>query len=206
MRLDNSTVSLCRRKENNMDNTATKAGTHLSIKQLSLAGLMAAIICILAPFALPIPVSPVQISLGTLAIYFVLTVLGLKLGTISVVVYILLGLAGLPVFAGFTGGAGRLLGPSGGFILGYIFMALICGFFIDKWSNSIFFSFLGFLLGTAVLYLFGSLWLIYQTSVTLSQAILAYVVPYIPGDLIKLILAMTLGRQIRKRLERAGLI
>lgn len=206
MRPDNPAVSLCRRKEGNMDNTATKARTQLSVKQLSLAGLMTAIICILAPFALPIPVSPVQISLGTLAIYFVLTVLGLKLGTISVVVYILLGLAGLPVFAGFTGGAGKLLGPSGGFILGYIFMALICGFFIDKWGNNIFFSFLGFLLGTAVLYLFGSLWLIYQTSVTLSQAILAYAVPYIPADLIKLILAMSLGRQVRKRLEKAELI
>ena len=189
-----------------MYNTTIKTAAQLNVKQISLAGLMTAIICVLAPFALPIPVSPVQISLGTLAIYFVLTVLGLKLGTISVIVYILLGLAGLPVFAGFTGGAGKLLGPSGGYILGYIFMALICGFFIDKWGNNIFFSFLGFLLGTAVLYLFGSLWLIYQTSVTFSQAIWAYVVPYIPGDLIKLILAMLLGRQVRKRLERAGLI
>ena len=189
-----------------MDNTTTKTATQLGVKQISLVGLMTAIICILAPFALPIPVSPVQSSLGTLAIYFVLTVLGLKLGATSVIVYILLGLVGLPVFAGFTGGAGKLLGPSGGFILGYIFMALICGFFIDRWGNNIFLSFLGFLLGTAVLYLFGSFWLIYQTSVTLSQAILAYVIPYIPGDLIKLILAMILGRQVRNRLERAGLI
>ena len=189
-----------------MDNTTTKTATQLGVKQISLVGLMTAIICVLAPFALPIPVSPVQISLGTLAIYFVLTVLGLKLGTISVVVYILLGLTGLPVFAGFTGGAGRLLGPSGGFILGYIFMALICGFFIDRWGNNIFLSFLGFLLGTAVLYLFSSLWLIYQTSVTLSQAVLAYVIPYIPGDLIKLITAMILGRQVRNSLKRAGLI
>lgn len=185
---------------------STQPKSVFSVKQIALVGLMAAIICVLAPFALPIPISPVQITLGTLAIYFVLTVLGLKLGTISVVVYILLGLAGLPVFAGFTGGAGKLLGPSGGYILGYIFMALICGFFIDKWDNNVFLSFLGFLLGTAVLYLFGSLWLTYQTTVTLSQAIVAYVLPYIPGDLIKLILAMILGRQVRMRLKRAGLI
>lgn len=190
----------------NESTISAKPKSSFSVKQLALVGLMAAIICVLAPFALPIPVSPVQISLGTLAIYFVLTVLGLKLGTISVIVYILLGLVGLPVFAGFTGGAGKLLGPSGGYILGYIFMALVCGFFIDKWDNNIFLSFLGFILGTAVLYLFGSLWLIYQTSVTFSQAILAYVIPYIPGDLIKLILAMVLGRQVRKRLKRAGLI
>ena len=191
-----------------MNNTSisTQPKSVFSVKQIALVGLMAAIICVLAPFALPIPVSPVQITLGTLAIYFVLTVLGLKLGTISVVVYILLGLAGLPVFAGFTGGAGKLLGPSGGYILGYIFMALVCGFFIDKWDSNIFLSFWGFLLGTAVLYLFGSLWLTYQTTVTLSQAIGAYVLPYIPGDLIKMILAITLGRQVRNRLKRAGLI
>ena len=191
-----------------MNNTSisTQPKSVFSVKQIALVGLMAAIICALAPFALPIPVSPVQITLGTLALYFVLTVLGLKLGTISVVVYILLGLAGLPVFAGFTGGAGKLLGPSGGYILGYIFMALVCGFFIDKWDSNIFLSFLGFLLGTAVLYLFGSLWLTYQTSVTLPQAIGAYVLPYIPGDLIKMILAITLGRQVRNRLKRAGLI
>ena len=177
-----------------------------NIKQIALVGLMAAIICVLAPFALPIPISPVAISLGTLAIYFVLTVLGLKLGTVSVIVYILLGLVGLPVFAGFTSGPGKLFGPTGGYIIGYLFMAPICGFFIDRWGDKLLPSFLGMVLGTAVLYLFGSLWLAYQASYTLPQAFMAGVVPYIPGDLVKLILAMILGRQVRKHLKRAGLI
>lgn len=188
------------------DTSLTKTKSNFSVKQLSLVGLMAAIICILAPFSFVIPLSPVPISLGTLAIYFVLIVLGMKLGTISIVVYILLGLAGLPVFTGFVGGPGKLFGPSGGYIIGYLFMALICGFFIDKWGNMLLPSFLGMILGTIALYLFGSLWLAYQQSYTLLQALMAGVIPYIPGDIVKLILAMSLGRQIRKRLQRTGLI
>lgn len=177
-----------------------------SIKQLALAGLMAAIICILGPISLPLPGSLVPISLGTLAIYFVMTVLGLKLGFVSVVVYILLGLCGLPVFTGFMGGPGKLFGPTGGYIIGYLFLALISGFFIEKFENRLLPNILGMLLGTAALYFFGSVWLAYQASYTLPQALMAGAIPYIPGDLIKIALAMSLGRQLRKRLKAAGLV
>lgn len=177
-----------------------------TVKQLALVGLMTAVFCILGPIALHIPVSPVPISLGMLAIYFILTVLGMKLGTLSVVVYILLGLAGVPVFTDFTGGPGKLFGPTGGYIIGYVFMALVCGFFVDRWGNKIWISFLGMLLGTAICYFFGTLWLAHQASLTFPQALMAGVVPYIPADLIKLLLAMTIGIQVRKRLVKAGLI
>ena len=122
----------------------------LTLKQITLAGLMTAVFCLLGPLSLNIPISPVPISLGMLALYFVTSVLGMKLGTFSVLAYILLGLAGLPVFTGFTGGAGKLLGPTGGYIIGYIFMALICGFFVDKWGNRLIMEILGMVLGTAV--------------------------------------------------------
>ena len=111
------------------DTTTLETKPKFTVKQLALVGLMTAVICVLGPLALNIPVSPVPISLGTLAIYFVVSVLGMKLGTISVIIYILLGLAGVPIFAGFTSGPGKLFGPTGGYIIGYIFMALICGFF-----------------------------------------------------------------------------
>ena len=110
---------------------------NLNVKQLALTGLMAAVICVLGPLALSIPVSPVPISLGTLAIYFVASVAGMKTGTLSVVIYILLGLAGVPVFTGFTGGVGKLFGPTGGYIIGYLFMALICGFFAAKFGRQL---------------------------------------------------------------------
>lgn len=180
--------------------------TSIPIQQMCLIGLMTAVICVLAPFSIYIPISPVPISLGLLAIYFVITVLGMKRGTISVLIYILLGLAGLPVFSGFSGGAGKLFGPTGGYIIGYIFMSLICGFFMDKWKHNIFISFLGMLLGTVVCYLFGTLWLKYQLSLTFFAALTAGVIPYIPADLVKLFLAMAVGWQLRTRLEKACLL
>lgn len=178
----------------------------LSIKHLTLTGLMAAVICLLGPLALNIPVSPVPISLGFLAIYFVVSVVGMKLGTISVVIYILLGLAGVPVFTNFSGGPAKLFGPTGGYIIGYIFMALICGFFVDKFGNKLLIYFWGMILGTAVCYLFGTVWLGYQMDLTFPQALAAGVIPYIPGDLLKLIIAMAVGSQTRKRLLKAGMV
>lgn len=189
-----------------MSETNAASKPKFNVKQLALVGLMAAVICVLGPLALNIPVSPVPISLGTLAIYFVVSVLGMKLGILSVVIYILLGLAGVPVFASFTAGAAKLFGPTGGYIIGYIFMALICGIFVDKWGNKIVINFLGMILGTAACYFFGSAWLAYQMSLTFPQALMAGVVPYIPGDLVKLIIAMAIGIQVRKRLKKAGLI
>ena len=178
----------------------------LTLKQITLAGLMTAVFCMLGPISLNIPISPVPISLGMLAIYFVTSVLGMKLGTFSVLAYILLGLAGVPVFTGLTGGAGKLLGPTGGYIIGYIFMALICGFFVDKWGHRILPEILGMALGTAVCYLFGTLWLAYQASYTFLQALAAGVLPYIPVDAVKLVIALAVGRQIRARLLKAGLL
>lgn len=177
-----------------------------SVKQLALIGLMAAVICILGPLALYIPISPVPISLGMLGIYFVTSVLGMKQGTISVLIYILLGLIGMPVFTGFTGGPAKLFGPTGGYIIGYIFMALICGFFVDKFEKNLPLYFLGMILGTVVCYLFGTVWLGCLLHMTFAEALAAGVLPYIPGDLVKLIIAMIVGCQLRKRLLKAGLI
>ena len=79
-----------------MSNPMTAPNPKLNVKQLALTGLMTAVLCILGPIALNIPISPVPISLGFLGIYFICSVLGMKLGTLSVIVYILLGLVGLP--------------------------------------------------------------------------------------------------------------
>ena len=104
-------------------------------KTLTLIGVMTAVICIMGPLSIQLPISPVPISLGTLAIYFVIYVLGMKKGTISCCIYLLIGFIGIPVFTGFTSGPAKLLGPTGGYLVGYIFMALICGFVVDKTNN-----------------------------------------------------------------------
>lgn len=188
-------------------NLSDTVKTFFSVRRLTTVGLLTAVICLLGPFALNISfISPVPISLGTLGIYLAVSILGMKSGSLSVVVYILLGFIGVPVFTNFTGGAEKLLGPTGGYIIGYIFMALICGFFIDRWDGRFWVCFLGMLLGTAVCYLFGTVWLALQMSLTFPRALATGVLPYIPFDLAKLLIALLLGGQVRRRLKKAGLI
>jgi len=190
------------------DLTITKKKEHaakLNTKTIAVIGVMTAVICIMGPISLVLPISPVPISLGTLAIYFVPYVLGMRKGTISCCIYLLIGLVGLPVLTGFSGGTAKLLGPTGGYLIGYIFMTLICGFVIDR-TNKMPICFLGMLLATAVLYLFGTVWLAYQADMTFPQALAAGVLPFIIGDLAKIVIAMLAGAQIRKRLEKAGLV
>lgn len=177
-----------------------------STYEMSLIAIMTAITCILGPLSVPIPFSVVPISFTNLAIYFTVFILGRKKGTISYVIYLLLGLAGLPIFSGFTGGPGKLFGPTGGYLIGFIFMAFISGFFIDLFYGNLFLCLLGLLLGTAVNYLLGTAWLAYQMNLTFYQALMAGVIPYLIGDGIKIAIALIAGPMIRKRLTRANLL
>ncbi|MDP4133770.1 MAG: biotin transporter BioY [Bacillota bacterium] len=173
------------------------------IYQMTIIGVMAAVICILGPLSIPIGVVPVTFT--NLAIYFSLYALGIKRGTVSYLIYMLIGFIGLPVFSNFSGGPSKLLGPTGGFIIGFIFMAAISGYFIDCFFNSRALCFLGMVLGMAVCYAFGTIWLSYQGKLTIGAAVAVGVTPFILGDLIKILIAAVLGPQIRKRLMKAGL-
>ncbi len=126
---------------------------------LSMTAVMAAVTCVLAPMS--IPIGPVPISFTNLAIYLSLYLLGWKRGTVSYLVYVLIGMVGVPVFSGFTGGMGRLLGPTGGYIVGFIPMALIAGAVIDRFRNRGI-QLAGMIAGTAVCYAFGTAWYCFQ--------------------------------------------
>ena len=104
-----------------------------SVHQIAAIGIMSAVTCILAPFS--IPIGPVPISLTNLAIYFALYILGMKEGTISYLIYLLIGLIGIPVFSGFTSGPEKLFGPTGGYLIGFIPMAVIAGIIIDRFTS-----------------------------------------------------------------------
>ncbi len=176
-----------------------------TVQQMSIVGLMAAIICIMGPWSIPIPISPIPISLCTFSIYLSCYILGAKFAYISVGIYILIGLVGLPVFSGFASGLGKVSGPTGGYLIGYIFIAIIGGYFVDKFSNTknptkYLFCILGMILGTIVCYSLGTVWLAYQLSLSFQGALAAGVLPYIPLDLCKIVAAALLGQQIRKRL------
>ena len=169
--------------------------------QMALIAVMAAITCILGPLSIPIPISPVPISITNLAIY--LTVC--QFGTISYLIYLLIGIAGLPVFSGFSSGFAKLLGPTGGYLIGFIPMTIICGFAFEKFSNHGM-QIVGLAIGTIVAYIFGTAWLAIEAHLTFYQALLAGVIPYIPGDLVKIILVVLAGPIVKKRLQSGGFL
>ena len=94
----------------------------MKIQDLTLIALMAALTCILGPMSIALPFTPVPISFTNLVIYFSIMVIGMKRGTISYLVYLLIGAVGLPVFSGFSGGLAKLAGPTGGYLVGFIFL------------------------------------------------------------------------------------
>lgn len=185
-----------------------------SIKIMAMISVLTALTCILAPNSFAIPVSPVPISLTSIAIFLAVYVLGTKYATVSYLIYLLLGLAGLPIFSGYTGGPAKLAGPTGGYLIGFIFMAIIAGIFIDKFPlktpivkqpKRIALHMTGMILGTLVCYLFGTVWLAVQLHLGFQAALMIGVVPYIPGDLAKMIFSLILGSEIRSALTKAGL-
>lgn len=190
--------------------TATKKETALGIRQMAMIGVMTAVTCIAAPFSIPIPVSPVPLSLTTFILYLSVYILGTRNAFISYVIYLLLGLVGLPVFSGGSAGAAKLFGPTGGYLVGYLFLALIAGAFVGRYTEnkwkSIAFAALGMVLGTMVLYALGTAWLAYSAGMDFQAALWAGVIPFIPGDLVKMVIAVLLGSAVRGRLLRAGIL
>lgn len=186
------------------------------VHQLVTCAVMAAVICVLAP--LSVPIGPVPISLGTLALYLTVGLLGWKWGTASTFVYLVLGFAGVPVFAGYTGGLAKLAGPTGGYLVGYIPLALISGVVIEvtyrhlmgkgrAWTAlALTLQFVGMAVGTAVLYAFGTAWYCILSGNDVSVAVGYCVVPFIPGDLLKMAAAVIVAAPVRTRLEKAGLL
>ena len=176
----------------------------LTIYQISATALMTALFCVLGPMS--IPVGPVPISLTNFVFYLTVYLLGTKSGVISYLVYLLLGTAGLPVFSGYSGGLAKLAGPTGGYLVGFIFMGIISGIVIKKSHGKPLFSIPGMAAGTVVAYLFGTVWYCIEASCTFRAALYVCVFPFLPGDTVKILLAAHTGPLIRRALQRAHLL
>ncbi|MEA4933165.1 MAG: biotin transporter BioY [Lawsonibacter sp.] len=169
---------------------------------LAMTAVMAAVICVLGPIS--IPIGPVPISFTNFAIYLSLYILGWKRGTLSYLIYVLIGMVGMPVFSGYAGGFGKLFGPTGGYIIGFLPMAMIVGWVIDRYRN-LAVQMAGMVVGTVVCYTVGTAWFCVQAGYAVSAALGLCVFPFIPGDLIKMATALSVGPMIRSRLEKANL-
>ena len=183
-----------------METSTTKSA--FTTKRMVEIALITAVICILAPFAIPIPVSPVPISLTNLVIYIAVFILSWNDALFSYIIYLLLGIAGLPVFSGFTGGVGKLAGPTGGYLIGFIFLALISGLFVDKFPKNRILAVVGMIIGMAVTYIFGTEWLAIQLKMSFVAALSVGVIPYLAGDAAKIIIAIIVGPVLRSRLSQ----
>ena len=192
------------------------AKAKINTRQLTLCAVMAAVMCVIAPIS--IPIGPISITGGTLTIYLTACLLGPWRGLAATSVYLLAGFAGLPVFSNYMGGAGRLLGPTGGYLVGYLPMMLLAGLTAEyalrhfagqekrEQVLTLSIQFSGMVLATAVLYAFGTAWYCVQAGVDLQKALAACVYPFIPFDLMKIVLALLVSVPVRRRLEQAGLL
>lgn len=178
----------------------------LNTKDMALIGVMAALLCVTGPMVFPVPASPVPVSLGSLVVYLGVYALGKKRSSMACVIYLLIGFFGLPVFSGFAGGPGKIFGPTGGYIIGYVFMSYIGGVFIEKWKDRKLMHLLGIMGGTMVCYLLGTVWLMIQAELNLYVAFFTGVVPFIPGDIAKVLVALILGSKIKNSLRKSGVI
>lgn len=168
-------------------------------KKIILIALITAITCILAPISLPIPISPVPITLTNLVLLIGVYLIDVKSAAISYLAYLLLGLAGLPIFSGFSGGVGKLAGPTGGYLIGFIFLVIIAGLSVKYFKNKALILG-GFILANLVNYAFGTLWLAKGLGIGYGEALAVGVFPYIIGDLVKCVIALVIGPVLAKRL------
>lgn len=188
----------------------TVSRSHARLKSMVFVALMAAFLCIFSPISIPLPLVP--ITLQTFGVFLVSALLGWKRGTVAVLIYLLLGLIGLPVFSGWTGGFSSFATPSSGYIIGFVFTALLTGFLIDRFPNRLWMYPVAMIAGLAVCYLFGTIWfLVYMnvwmaTPYTLWQALLVCVIPFLVGDAVKIAAAAALSYPLRKQLARNGVL
>jgi len=140
---------------------------YFTTKRMALIGVMTAVTCILGPFSIPLPFSPVPISFTNLAIYLAAYVLGMKACTVSYLIYIV-------------------------------------GFFVDHFPGKVALHIVGMVLGLAICYIFGTVWLAGQLNMTFVAGLGVGVIPYLPGDAVKIIFTALIGPKLRREIYRLG--
>lgn len=174
----------------------TNAKGNFSLIDIVLIGLFSAVITVCS--LIQIPVGSFVFTLQTMGVFITASLLGWKKGTISVIVYVLFGIIGLPVFSSFSGGIGVLLGPTGGYIIGFIFTALIVGFMTEKLDKKLFCQIVSMILGLVVCYMFGTVWFMLQMKTGVAEAFFMCVLPYLIPDALKIAFSAVLVNRIKK--------
>ena len=165
-----------------------------NVRKMVLSSLFASLCAVCSWIAVPLP--PVYITLQTLALLLTLGTLGGKWGTVSIALYLLLGVVGLPVFAGFRGGAGALLDATGGFLWGFLVSGLVYWFLESAGKLP------AMVAAMAVCYFCGCLWFQIYADVGLQQAFLLCAAPYLLPDALKLWIALRISNRLARHIPK----
>ena len=165
--------------------------------KMVLCALFAAMTAVLSQIA--IPIGPVPINLATFAVFCAGALLGSKLGALSFIIWAALGAVGVPVFTMFRGGLGALVGPTGGYIIGYIPAAFITGLLIETINedDQIYPYPVAMLAGMLAYFTLGTAWFMFSTNTGLWNALMFCVIPFLPGDLVKIVAATVVAKRLR---------
>ena len=169
---------------------------HNAVLDMVFTAMFAALIAVCS--LISIPVGTVPVTLQTFAVCLAAAMLGFKRGTLSVLVYILLGAVGLPVFAGIKGGIGVLSGPTGGYIIGFILTAVTVGIAADRWGRRVLPMAVAMVIGVLLCYAVGTVWFVIVTGTDIVGALTLCVVPFLLPDALKIALAVLLANRLDK--------
>ena len=171
-------------------------------KKMILCAFFSALTAVGAMISLPLPFSPVPINLALLAVYLTGALLGPKNGALSQVVYLFIGLVGIPVFSNFTAGPSILAGPTGGYLIGYVVAAWLSGLLASGKEVSFVRRCAGFFIAMLSCYTLGTLWFVVLTKTGLLAALSLCVFPFLPGDALKILAAALLTKKLAPILAR----
>ena len=166
--------------------------------EMTKMALMVAMNCVSAYIIIPLPFSLSPIALQTLIVNLTGYVLNAKQAFMTMLVYLLVGLAGVPVFTGGSAGPGKLFGPTGGYIIGFLFTAVFLAYFRGEKYSFKRYALLGCVIGIPLIYVFGVVQLKLVTGMGWDKAIMTGALPFIPLDIVKCLAATVIAGPINR--------
>ncbi len=168
---------------------------------VTIAASLGVLTAVGAYVTIPLPFSSVSITAQTFFVLLAGLLLGARWGATAMVIYLMIGAAGFPVFSGGAGGIGVMFGPTGGYLIGFVFAAFIVGYIAkravgkgSKYRRELFI--MGMIVGSAVIYAVGVPWLALVTNFTLTEAVVFGLLPFVLGDVIKAVAAVLVAESL----------
>ncbi len=174
----------------------------VNVKEMTYIAIFTALIIIAGYIQIPLPFTPVPITLQTMAVMLAGLLLSPRQAGLSMVIYVLIGAIGLPVFAGGHGGLDVIVGPTGGYLISWIPAAILVSLMKGNSENLLRAVVSAFVGGIVLVYAMGVPWLAFSTGMSLEKAITVGAIPFIAGDVFKLVLAMMVYFPVSRQLKR----